>query len=104
MFGKVRVVLNNHNNYTVIPVVALMSNTFGTYVYVVHKTPKGLKVEQQMVKVIESRDNLVAVTNLKAGVQIVAVGQVKLRPGALVKNVPAPAGLFPDSFSVKEVK
>ncbi|HVU35498.1 MAG TPA: efflux RND transporter periplasmic adaptor subunit, partial [Opitutaceae bacterium] len=112
MFGNVAVLLPAQNHVITVPQTAVTYNPYGDVIYIVQpqKGPNGepvkdekgqpvLTVQQQFVKVGETRGDQVAITSgLKAGDQVVTAGQLKLRNGVTiminnsvpVANNPAP--------------
>lgn len=86
MYGMVSVTLGNERKELSVPETAVAYNTYGTYVYVIHKGKNGLVAKERLVKVGESRKGRTAILKgISAGATVVTTGQVKLYPGALVK-------------------
>ncbi|MBE7566031.1 MULTISPECIES: efflux RND transporter periplasmic adaptor subunit [Acidithiobacillus] len=89
LFGELTVVRDTTEKVLVIPVSAISYNTFGDYVYVIHKEKKDGKTQetavQQVIKPGKQRDGMVEIlSGLKQGDRIVTAGQVKLVNGSLV--------------------
>ncbi|WP_081577641.1 efflux RND transporter periplasmic adaptor subunit [Acidithiobacillus thiooxidans] len=89
LFGELTVVRDTAESVLVVPVSAISYNTFGDYVYVIHKEKKDGKSQdvavQQVIKPGKQRDGMVAIlSGLKQGDMVVTAGQVKLVNGSLV--------------------
>ncbi len=89
LFGRVTLLTGVNTKSLVVNADAITYNTFGDYVYVVHKTMKAgkptLTVESVLVKTGNPIGNdVVVMSGLKAGEVVVIAGQLKLRPGAVV--------------------
>jgi len=97
MFARVEVQLPQSQNLVVVPATAISYASYGNSVFVVEKV-KGqdgkefLGVRQQFVQLGATRGDLVAVTGIKAGDQIVSTGVFKLRNGmpVQVNNIAQP--------------
>ncbi|HYW75387.1 MAG TPA: efflux RND transporter periplasmic adaptor subunit [Gammaproteobacteria bacterium] len=90
MYGQATVKTGQARQVLVVPDSAVTYNTYGSYVYVVEKTKKGLIAKERNVKTGESRNGLTVVTRgLKASDKVVTAGQVKLHPGAAVTLAPS---------------
>lgn len=93
MFAEVKVILPAQKNVLVIPQTAVNYSLHGDSVYVLsptgEKNEKGLplfKAIQRSVKLGERRGNeVVVLTGLKAGEEIVSSGQLKLQPDSIVE-------------------
>ncbi|MHB1950954.1 MAG: efflux RND transporter periplasmic adaptor subunit [Acidiferrobacteraceae bacterium] len=95
MFGRVSLIVGEGTPVLVVPDVAITYNTFGDYVYVLHRvTAHGRAMTvalQAPVEVGPSKGGLTRIVRgLKAGEEVVTAGQVKLRNGIPV-TVQAPA-------------
>lgn len=87
MFVRVRVVLDARDNALMIPEQALVPDPAGAFVY---RVVDG-KAEKVNVKTGLRREAQVEIVEgLKAGDVVVAAGQLKLRPGAPVRDAAAP--------------
>ena len=90
MFGRVEVELPTADSLIAVPATAISYAPYGNSVFVVENI-KGadnkeyLGVRQQFVKVGVTRGDLVAVTGIKPGEQVVSAGVFKLRNGAPVQ-------------------
>jgi membrane fusion protein (multidrug efflux system) len=90
MFGRVEVQLPEAESLVVVPATAISYAPYGNSVYVVEQI-KGadgkeyLGVRQQFVKLGATRGDLIAVTGIKPGEQVVSAGGFKLRNGAHVQ-------------------
>ena len=84
---KVLLQQSTQKNVVSIPDVAIDYSLSGDFVYVVSKNKQQqLEAVQRYIKVGETRDEIVAVSEgLKAGEQIVTAGQVKLHNHSLIK-------------------
>jgi len=90
MFVSVAVPLAEKNDVVVVPVTAIQYAPYGDSVFIIEemKDPKDqvyTGVRQQVVKVLESKGDQVAVSGVKAGEQVVTSGGFKLRAGSEVK-------------------
>ncbi|HTP88500.1 MAG TPA: efflux RND transporter periplasmic adaptor subunit [Bryobacteraceae bacterium] len=86
-FVNVVLTLNTQKDATVIPSEAVQAGQQGTYVYVVKPDQT---VEARMVKVGQNLERKVVIDQgLAAGERVVTDGQLLLRPGAMVFEVPA---------------
>ena len=93
MFAAVSIVLPENSDVVAIPGSSVVYAPYGDSVYVVEqmKGPDGAEytgVRQQIVKVGQSRGDLIAIsTGIKAGEEVVSSGGFKLHPnGAVVVN------------------
>lgn len=86
MFAMVSIRSRSPAQVVAIPMVAVSFNTFGDFVYVVQKQHGTLVAIQQSIKVGPQFQGQVEVlSGVKAGMQIVTAGQVKLHSGDPVK-------------------
>lgn len=90
MFVNVAVPLAEKNEVVVVPVTSVQYAPYGDSVFIIEemKDPKGQAytgVRQQVIKVLGSKGDQVAVSGVKAGEQVVTSGGFKLRAGAEVK-------------------
>ncbi|MGH8161518.1 MAG: efflux RND transporter periplasmic adaptor subunit [Gammaproteobacteria bacterium] len=92
MYGEITLKTGHAVQALTVPESAITYNTYGSYVYVVEKGPKGSFAKERHVTTGASRNGRTVVTQgVKAGEQVVVAGQVKLHSGALVtivKNAP----------------
>lgn len=90
MFARVEVQLSKAEALVVVPATAIAYASYGNSVYVVEKM-KGadgkeyLGARQQFVKLGATRGDLIAITGIEAGAQVVSAGVFKLRNGAPVQ-------------------
>lgn len=90
MFARVEVELPNAEKLVVVPATAIAYASYGNSVFIV-ETMKGkdgkeyLGVRQQFVKLGATRGDLIAVTGIKPGEQVVSAGVFKLRNGLHVQ-------------------
>lgn len=90
MFARVEVELPQSNSLVVVPATAIAYASYGNSVFIVEKQ-KGkdgkefLGVRQQFVQLGATRGDLIAVTGIKAGDQVVSTGVFKLRNGMPVQ-------------------
>ena len=89
LFGKVTLLTGVKTRSLVVNADAITYNTFGDYVYVVHKTMKAGKPILTVASVLVKTgnpigDDVMISSGLKAGEEVVTAGQLKLRPGAVV--------------------
>ena len=80
MFANVQVILPKTITVTVVPQIAINFSPSGDYVYVVNNNI----AKRAYIKVGERRADVVAVTGLSVGDNVVYAGQVKLRNNAKV--------------------
>ncbi len=86
MFARIDVVLPGENSVIVLPATAVVYSPYGDSVYVVAQKDGAAVAEQRWIKVGPKRGDLISiVSGLKAGEEVVTVGQSKLRPGSLLK-------------------
>ena len=86
MFAEVTTITADANPVLTIPYTAISFNTYGNFVYVIHKTDKGEIVKRQQVSTGGVRAGRVAVTQgLQQGEVVVRAGLIKLRDGIPVK-------------------
>ncbi len=90
MFVNVAVPLAEKNEVVVVPVTSIQYAPYGDSVFIIEelKDPKGQPyqgVRQQVVKILESKGDQVAVSGVKAGEQVVTSGGFKLRAGSEVE-------------------
>ena len=90
MFTRVEVELPQAESLVVVPATAIAYASYGNSVFVVEKLKKDdgkeyLGVRQQFVQLGAKRGDLVAITGIKAGDQVVSAGVFKLRNGAAVQ-------------------
>jgi membrane fusion protein (multidrug efflux system) len=95
MFARVTADLDQEEQIVAVPVSAIQFAPFGDSVFVVTRSagePQGI-VRQQIVKLGARRGDLVAVSGVSAGEEIVTSGTFKLRPGAgvLINNQVQPS-------------
>lgn len=94
MFVRVRIRFGAHQNALMIPEQALVPDPAGAFVY---RVVEG-KAEKVMVKTGLRRNAKVEIVEgLTAGDVVVAAGQIKLRPGADVRDVAAAPAAKPES-------
>ncbi len=94
MFAYVEVLMPQAESVLTLPSTAVTYNPYGEYVYVVESSGDGYKTVYRQVETGATRDGRVAITRgLKAGEQVVAAGQVKLRNDMMVQidSKPAPS-------------
>lgn len=86
MFAEITTITADAHTVLTIPYTAIAFNTYGNFVYVIHKSDKGQVVKRQQVVTGEVRDGRVSVSQgLKQGDVVVRAGLVKLRDGIPVK-------------------
>ncbi|HLP25504.1 MAG TPA: efflux RND transporter periplasmic adaptor subunit, partial [Acidobacteriota bacterium] len=90
MFARIEVELPQSENLIVVPATAISYASYGNSVFIVEKQKdkdgkEFLGVRQQFVQLGTTRGDLVAVTGLKAGEQVVSTGVFKLRNGMHVQ-------------------
>ncbi len=92
MYGEVTIDTGHARQVVTVPESAITYNTYGSYLYVVKKGPKGLVATERHVETGASRNGRVVVQRgVQAGERVVTAGQVKLHSGALVTVVPPPS-------------
>jgi len=85
MFAEVNTVLPLRKDILTLPRTAVTYNPYGESVYVILKKDGGLVVQNRPVKTGAVRNGRVEITEgLKAGDEVVAAGQNKLRNGQAV--------------------
>ena len=88
MYGSVKIMLPEIPHVIVVPQTAIEYNLYGDLIYVVHREGDKLSAKQAFVKVGQRRGDVAVIeSGLKAGDEIITMGQVKLFEGAPV--VPA---------------
>ncbi len=86
MFAEVNTVLPKRDDILTLPRTAVSYNPYGESVFVIQKTDQGLVVQNRPVSTGAIRNGRVEITKgLKAGEEVVAAGQNKLRNGQPVK-------------------
>jgi membrane fusion protein, multidrug efflux system len=89
MFGRINIVTAVHPNAMVVPRVALLSEDGQASVYVVNAN----KVERRSVEIgLNGNGKTEILSGLKAGEQVITLGQNAVREGSLVRIL-APAGV-----------
>ncbi len=94
MFARIDVVLPGDTAVIVLPATAVVYSPYGDSVYVVGQKDGVPIAEQRWVKVGPKRGDLISILEgLKAGEEVVTLGQSKLRPGSALKvnNTVVPA-------------
>lgn len=85
MFAKIDVLMAQKNNAIVLPLTAVSYTLYGDSVYVIEKKKEKLRVYRRFVTTGEKRGNQVVVlSGLKTGEQVVQSGQLKLHDGTAV--------------------
>jgi len=90
MFARVEVQLPQSNDLIVVPATAISYASYGNSVFIVEKMKNKdgkefLGVRQQFVQLGATRGDLIAVSGIKAGDQVVSTGVFKLRNGMPVQ-------------------
>lgn len=86
MFARIDVILPGETVVMVLPATAVVYSPYGNSVYVVGSKDGAPVAEQRWVKVGPKRGDLIAILEgLKAGEEVVTIGQSKLRPGSPLK-------------------
>ena len=86
MFARVNVELPDPKNYVTLPVTAVSTATYGSFVYVVEKDGGRDVVRQVPVRTAGRRGNQVAISQgIEPGTQVVVAGQMKLRDKSPVR-------------------
>lgn len=89
MFARVEVVQPSQQTVVVVPSLAVVSNPYGDFVYVLEPStePNGAPIARQRFITAGARrgDFVALIKGVKTGDQVVIAGQIKLRPGAAVK-------------------
>lgn len=86
MFAEVRVVMPAREGVLTVPRTAITYNPYGDAVFVIEHKDGTLIAMNRQVETGDARDGQVEIVKgLKAGEEVVAAGQVKLRNGAPVK-------------------
>ncbi|HBD36625.1 MAG TPA: efflux RND transporter periplasmic adaptor subunit, partial [Cupriavidus sp.] len=99
-YVNARLVLGQRDRAVVIPASAVQRNDAGTYVYAVQADQT---VKLQPVEVAELQGaRAVIAKGVQAGERVVADGQYKLKPGALIAEAPARPGAAPTGGSAAE--
>ncbi len=89
-FARVRLRIGQQSDAVLIPQIAIGSNQLGRFVYVVGEDHK---VEQRLVTLGDTVDDLVIVQQgLAAGEPVIVGNLQKIRPGAAVAPLPVPPG------------
>jgi len=96
MFGNVEVEAGKPREVVSVPRTAVSYSLYGDSVFVVvPQEDKGLRAERRFVRLGDTRDERVAITEgVKPGDQVVTQGQIKLQPNAPV-TIQANSGLPP---------
>lgn len=89
MFARVEVVQPTQQTVVVVPTLAVVSNPYGDFVYVLEpgSEPSGAPIARQRFITSGPRrgDFIALLKGVKTGEQVVIAGQLKLRPGVGVK-------------------
>ncbi|MDG3086793.1 efflux RND transporter periplasmic adaptor subunit [Vibrio hannami] len=97
MFARAEVILPTIHDQVVLPQTAITYTLYGDNVYVASEVDGALRVQQQVVKVGERKEDIAHILEgVKAGDVIVTSGQIRLRNGAKVKVVESDALNTPD--------
>lgn len=84
-YVRIRLLLREQSDALMVPLTAIGSSQLGKYVYLLGK---GNKVEQRLVTLGPSEGELVAVSGLHGGEQVIVGNLQKIGPGAPVQPLP----------------
>jgi len=94
MFAYVEILMPEMLEVLTLPDTAITYNPYGEYVYVIEASDSGNTISYRQITTGATREGRVEITKgLKAGEQVVAAGQVKLRNGMAVQidSKPSPS-------------